>query len=778
VWEPQPKQAEALSCPADELFYGGAKGGGKALPLDEVVLTPFGERAMRDMAPGQMVCHPSGGISRVIYATEPERRMVYRLVFSDGASCRASDDHLWVVRKPGHRWKVATTEQLAPGLIVPLGAACFTRNFRYNMRPLDPYLLGLLIGDGSLGNGNIRLSTADEEIVEFLENTFGRDFVRDGGLSYRFRGEGARFLKRELERLGLRVGTPRKHIPESYLYGGLSARTELLRGLMDTDGYVDVRGHCSFSTSSARLAGDVQRLVRSLGGVGSVTVKDTVGLPSHTVYLRVPFVPFRLTRKRGRCTDQPPLRRLVSIDPVGEDWVRCIKVDAPDGLFMTRDGIVTHNSDFLLVDFCRNITYGASHKGVLFRKSYPELEELQFRALQLYPALGAEYHKTERTWIFPGGASLKLRFLENDDDVHSYQGHQYTWIGFDELTNWPTDYSYIYMFSCARSPEGVPVSIRASGNPGSVGHVWVKERFVDIAPPKTLYYDEVTQMTRCFIPAKLEDNIRLMEKDPRYEQRLKMLPPHLYRAYRDGDWDVFAGQAFSEFSRDLHVTKPFALDPSWKRFTSMDWGYSKPFSIGWWAVTGDGRFIRYREWYGCEPYKRNTGVQLPALEVAKKAWEMSVPEGCVDMVADPSCWSRQGLEGNSIADTFASAGWRMEKGNNDRKSGLVRLHDLMKTRYMDGRPMVIVFDTCIHWIRTIPTLVVDEHKPEDVDTTGEDHPYDDTRYALLSQVSRFPGSGQRRNYEVPERWTGGPRWVRPQEEKEREIIYDPLSIRY
>jgi hypothetical protein len=378
-------------------------------------------------------------------------------------------------------------------------------------------------------------------------------------------------------------------------------------------------------------------------------------------------------------------------------------------------------SDFLLMDFTKQVQkWGKAHRGVIFRKTYPELEELLRRATELYGPLGATFHRGERTWTFPQGSTLKMRHLEADDDVHHYQGHQYTWVGFDELTDWKSDYCYVYLHSCARSAEGVPVRIRAAGNPGGPGHVWVKQRFVDIGLSMEPHLDQETGLLRVFIPAKLDDNQVLMKADPTYEMRLKTLPEHLYKAYRWGDWDIFAGQAFGEWRASSHVVKPFGLHPDWRRFAALDWGYAKPYSIGWWCRTGDGRMIRYREWYGCEKGKHNVGIKKSAVELARESFAVGSAEGCKDLVMDPACWSKVDTD-QSIAEKFEAAGWHVHRGINDRKSGASRLHDLLQSRMDDGRPGLIVFDTCSAFARTIPSLVVSDRDPEDVDTTGEDH---------------------------------------------------------
>jgi len=381
------------------------------------------------------------------------------------------------------------------------------------------------------------------------------------------------------------------------------------------------------------------------------------------------------------------------------------------------------------------VDFGKHHKGILFRKTYPEFEEIIERSRDLYMPLGATYNESKSKWTFPSGATLKFRALERDADVHKYQGHAYTWIGFDELPNWATSFCYTYMFSRCRSGQGLPCRIRATGNPGSPGHVWVKNRFITAHVPEKLITDSETGLTRVFIQSLLDDNQILMQNDPDYEKRLLLLAPHLQRALRWGDWDVFAGQVFEEFSYIKHVIKPQALDPSWTRFCSMDWGYAKPFSIGWWAVDADGRLIRYREMYGCKEGELNVGVRRGAIDVATEAWALSVAEGCNTMVADPACWSKID-DTLSIAEKFKSVGWTMEKANNDRISGLQALHDHLKLKLEDGRPMLLVFNGCHGFIRTIPEMIADQKRPEDIDTTGEDHIYDECRYAIMSPYSK------------------------------------------
>jgi hypothetical protein len=300
------------------------------------------------------------------------------------------------------------------------------------------------------------------------------------------------------------------------------------------------------------------------------------------------------------------------------------------------------------------------------------------------------------------------------------------------------------MMSRVRSAAGAPCYIRGTANPGGAGHAWIKNRFIDGFEPGKIYRDPVSGLTRCFIPSKLIDNPALMKNDPQYRRRLELLPNHLRRALLDGDWDIFAGQVFDEWRRERHVVKPFPLPPGgWKKFYSLDWGFAKPFSLGKWAVDSDGRMIRYGEWYGCSKDEMDTGVKRGAEEVAAKAWAMAIQEGVTECVADPAVWNKVDAD-PSVAEKFQRAGFRMLRGNNDRINGLAMFHQRLMTDGHDGRPMLMVFDHCVNFIRTIPAMLPDPGKPEDVDTNLEDHIYDESRYAVMSKFAHNPAAALRR----------------------------------
>jgi hypothetical protein len=402
-------------------------------------------------------------------------------------------------------------------------------------------------------------------------------------------------------------------------------------------------------------------------------------------------------------------------------------------------------SDYLLGDFLSDVRYGSAWRGIIFRKTFNELEELQIRARELYPPTGAVYKSAasaefpfSNCWYWPGGATLKMRYLEHERDAEGYQGHQYTWIGFDELTNHATHYGYNRLKACLRSPSGIHGRIRASGNPGGKGHIWVKARFIDCAPPYHPYTDPETGLTRVFIPSKVTDN-KYLRDNKQYIALLKSSGSvELVKAWLDGNWDVVAGAFFDCWQRDKHVIQPFTIPRDWVRFRSFDWGSARPFSVGWWAIAeGDtdfprGAIVRYREWYGAsEP---NVGLKLTAEKVAAGIVRRDNGEKFAYSVADPSCWKVNG--GPSIAERMLLAGVLWRRADNQRINGW----DQMRQRFqgIDDQPMIYCFSTCTDSIRTIPLLQHDENKAEDIDTEMEDHAADDWRYGCMSRPWQKP----------------------------------------
>ena len=249
--------------------------------------------------------------------------------------------------------------------------------------------------------------------------------------------------------------------------------------------------------------------------------------------------------------------------------------------------------------------------------------------------------------------------------------------------------------------------------------------------------------TRAFIPASVFDNQKLLDNDPDYVATLGSLPEADRRALLYGDWDSFSGQVFTEFrnhadgyasKRWTHVIAPFEIPPYWRRYRSFDFGYSKPFSVGWWAVDGEGRVYRYRELYGCVAGQPDTGVKQEPSEIARRirAIEDEFERGnTIIGVADPAIWDVRYGEEASPAQVMERHGIYFDKGDNARLAGKMQLHYRLAFD-SEGYPMLYVFNTCKDFIRTIPALVYDEAHVEDVDTKGEDHIYDETKYFLMT----------------------------------------------
>src|SRR5262245_5904206 len=406
----------------------------------------------------------------------------------------------------------------------------------------------------------------------------------------------------------------------------------------------------------------------------------------------------------------------------------------------------------LLGDWISHADLYAEHaRGIFFRKTYPELDEVQDQAGRIYPALGAQYNVGKRTWMFRNGATLKMRYLDSERDADMYQGHQYTWMAFDELTNWPLPKAIDSLRACLRSGSApVAKSFRASGNPGGVGHNWVKARYIDPAPPKTAFFDGQMECWRVFIPSRLDDNPALQRNDPDYWKRVKAATygnEALEKAWRYGDWDIVAGGMFDDlWRRDKHVIEHFDIPSSWTIDRSFDWGSSKPYSVGWWAesdgtIAPNGRayprgtLFRIHELYGWNG-RPNEGCKKLAVEIADdiKATEAALGLKVSPGPADDAIWDEE--NGNCIARDMAARGvyWtKAGKRPGTRKTGWEKLRRYLKaaTQFPMEEPGMFVFSNCTHFIRTVPVLPRDDKITDDVDTDAEDHVGDEARYRVL-----------------------------------------------
>ena len=385
------------------------------------------------------------------------------------------------------------------------------------------------------------------------------------------------------------------------------------------------------------------------------------------------------------------------------------------------------------------------HRGLLLRRSMPELRDLINHSQQLYPKAfpGARWREQEKEWRFPSGAKIEFGYAENTTDALRYQGQSYTWIGIDELPQYPTPDIYNFLRSSLRSvdPE-IPVFMRATGNPGNVGSTWVKEMFVDPAVPNTKFDVEIQtpvgnkKITRRFIPAKLQDNPYLMQTEDYYIM-LASLPEVQRKQFLDGDWSAYEDAAFPEFNKDVHVVEPFDIPRNWHKFRACDWGYSSPACVLWFAIDFDNNLWIYRELY-----TKKVTADLFAQQVLNLEQKEYIRYG----VLDSSTWARRGDVGPSIAETMINSGcrWRpSDRSPRSRINGKLEIHKRLSVRDKgdETKPSLFIFNNCINLIRTLPLLPCDKNNPEDVDTHAEDHAYDALRYGCMSRPINPQGSG-------------------------------------
>lgn len=646
-----PKQAAVLHSKARYVLSGGQRGGGKGLPLRTRVVTPFGYRRIGDLRVGDTITARDGSPTKVIGVYPQGKRPVFRLTFADGAQVIADDQHLWSYNlghgrwfKSKKNWKVATTPQLKTLLDsgkkvhIPLcDPVKFTRSAG---RPIDPYLLGLLLGDGCFRGGSPTLTTRDQEIANWLPDS-GVEFVQDNGVTWRARGESGVDLKHQLQRLGLwgRMAHE-KHLPERYKFAPVADRLAVLRGLMDSDGYIDSRGQAYFTSTSRQLAEDVRWLVFSLGGRASITEKHPTytydgeqleGRDAFEVYIRFSDngVCVQLTRKRERATKfmHETLRRsLVSIEALDEpEETVCIAVDDTERLFMVEDFIVTHNSFTLVGDaagLCNTAGPPAidipGYRALIIRKTFPELRHIIQLADQIFKMLrpGVQFSSSSKEFHFPSGAVVEMGYMEREDQWKQYQGREFQFIGWEELTEHPWKDAFHNVNTSLRMSDALPLDalkIRATCNPGGVGHQWVKEFWQVSGRPTEPFGFDITHtetdpqtgapipvtLRREFHPFGIDDNPHLQDRASYKASLRSTLSDQLVAAHLEGDWDVvdIKGSVYRDEMLWLHEHNRIAdwpWDPRFPVNTFWDVGNSDYTSV-WFhqLIEGTHRFIDF-----------------------------------------------------------------------------------------------------------------------------------------------------------------------------------------
>lgn len=397
---------------------------------------------------------------------------------------------------------------------------------------------------------------------------------------------------------------------------------------------------------------------------------------------------------------------------------------------------------------------------MIVRKTYPELVANHVEPLKQLLRVGAPdsvatYNKSDKELRFINGSKILFRYCDKESDVDRYQGTEVDFLFLDEATQL-SEQQMKQLTACVRGTNGYPKRTYMTMNPGGVGHQWVKRLYID-----KKYEDGENPEDFSFIQSSLFDNKALMAADPAYLARLEALPPKLRDAWLFGRWDVFTGAYFEEFRatpdpqkchdagiseeqalrehRFTHVIEPFDIPADWKIYRSYDWGYGKPFSCAWWAVCGDtprgdgdGCAYRILELYGCTSTP-NEGVKWSNKQQFDRIAEIEAEHPwlkgrTIQGVADPSIWD--GSHGISAAEEAEKHGLWFEPGENSRIAGWMQCRERMKFDE-NGKAMVYFFSGCKAIIRTIPLMMFDEHKPEDLDSDLEDHACDEFRYFCM-----------------------------------------------
>ena len=379
----------------------------------------------------------------------------------------------------------------------------------------------------------------------------------------------------------------------------------------------------------------------------------------------------------------------------------------------------------MLVDPLR-YAHKKAHRALILRRSMPELREMIDKSRELYPQAfpGAKFREVEKLWNFPSGAKIEFGFLERDADVYRYQGQAYSWIGFDEITHLPTEFSWNYLASRLRTTDPtIKTYLRCTANPGGVGSQWVKKRYVDSYDYNKSFIGS-DGLTRKFIPAKLADNPYLAE-DGVYEQMLKSLPPTQRQQLLEGNWDVAEGAAFTEFDPKVHVITPFALPLHWERTKGIDYGYASESCCLWGTIDiNDGTLIIYRELYR----KGLTGEELATIITDMETEDPFSVAGVLDTAA----WANTGTTGPTVGESLVRAGHKLRRADKNRIQGKVQIHEFLKVQE-NGRPRLQIFNTCPNLIRELQSIPLSKNNPEDVDTHASDHAYDALRYMIMGR---------------------------------------------
>jgi hypothetical protein len=444
----------------------------------------------------------------------------------------------------------------------------------------------------------------------------------------------------------------------------------------------------------------------------------------------------------------------------------------------------------LMLPIIRGFYQEPRFKGIIFRRTFPELEsEIIVRSRDWYSLAGGKYNEEKKRWSFPSGALIQFGHVEYESDVRKYDTAEYNYMAFDELTSFTQgQYVYLSRTRCRSSSSRLPAIVRAATNPGNIGHAWVRDLFINPAPKNTIIIDKKTSLKRIFIQSFAEDNPYLMQNDPQYVNRLESLPEAERAAKRYGSWDSFEGQVFSDY-REMpsdgepananHICKPFQIPDWWLRFLAVDWGYSA-MTIGLWgALSPEDRLYIYREYA-----KKEAKTSTWATEIGN----LSIGEKFTDVILCSSAWQKRGDEVTINEQFTRYSGLLARQSDNDRIAGKMLLQEYLRWKeapsksaeknadkydpetamkilrnqgtspynvYVDSfrekkesaavLPRLQIFPDCVELRRCIPLCIygkksnLNEKPAEDVREFNGDDPYDCVRYLIMG-VNHYLGT--------------------------------------
>lgn len=456
-------------------------------------------------------------------------------------------------------------------------------------------------------------------------------------------------------------------------------------------------------------------------------------------------------------------------------------------------------TDAQLMKFRRyvGLGYGRFWRGIIFDREYKNLDDLVSKSQRWFYQFGdgARFlsSRSDYKWVWPTGEELLFRQVKKPADYYNYHGQEFPFIGWNELTKFPTPDLFDAMMSVNRSsfrPEDhpiidpktgeksllpeLPLMVFATTNPYGPGHNWVKLRFIDAAPPghvvkiTTNVFNPRSQQREDIVKTQVrlfgsyKENIYL---SPEYVAELESITdPNKRKAWLWGDWDVVAGGALDDkWDESIHVKPRFKIPAGWKLDRSFDWGSTHPFCVSWWAEADGtyallpngekfcppkGSLVLIDEWYGTEKFGTNRGLKLSAKDVAlgviRHEKELRLKGWIVDKVrpgpADGQIYQVREKDVDTIGKKMEDYGVRWveaDKSPGSRVNGLQLARDMLENAVRGEGPGLYFMEHCRAHIGLLPILPRDEDKPDDVDTDAEDHPWDAVRYRVLKGTNRY-----------------------------------------